>query len=72
MKTVLLVIMIVLIIINSSSFIYGKRKIKNLEVNNENSEELYKKGIRYVIISVVISFVTIIGASIIAIIYFLG
>ena len=72
MKTVLLVIMIVLIIINSCSFIYGKRKIKNLEVNNENSEELYKKGIRYVIISVVISFVTIIGASIIAIIYFLG
>jgi len=68
MKTVLLIIIMGMIIINIVSFIYGKKKIKNLEVNNENSAEKYKEGVKYVVFSVVLSFLTLIGVSVIAII----
>lgn len=72
MKISLIVIIICLIIINIASFIYGKRSIKKLEQGNNNSEEEYKKCIKYMIFSVILSFVTVMGISIIAVIKLIG
>ena len=71
MKTVLLSIVMGMIILNVISFAYGKKKIKNLEINNDNSEEKYKEGMKYVIISLVLTFITLIGVSIVAVLNYL-
>lgn len=67
MKKVLLVILLCMILINISSFIYGKRTLKKLGKTEDNADENYKKGMRYVIFSVVLSFLTIIGITVVAI-----
>lgn len=65
MKGVLLSILMVMIILNVCSFTYGKRIMKKVNVGNE--EENYKKGMKYVVISLIISFITLVGGSLIAI-----
>jgi heme/copper-type cytochrome/quinol oxidase subunit 2 len=72
MKVYLICIIAVMIVLNIISFSYGKSKMKKIEVNEQNSEELYKKGIKYVAISVVLSFLTIIGVTVVAVLNYLG
>lgn len=71
MKIVLLSILMGMILLNLISFAYGKKKLKNLEVNNDNSEEKYKEGIKYVVISVILTFLTLIGVSVVAVLNYL-
>lgn len=67
MKVVLVSVIFVMIAINIICYIYGKKYLKRVQESEENSEENYKKGMRYIIIASVISFLTIVSVSIVAI-----
>lgn len=67
MKKVLIIVLLCIILVNVISFIYGRKSLKKLGKDEENAEENYKKGIKYVISSVVLSFITILAITIIAI-----
>ena len=68
MGKILWIILIILVIANTLSFIYGKKAISSNKSNKSDKEvtdEDYKKGMRYVIFSLIISFLTIILVTII-------
>ncbi|NLK95569.1 MAG: hypothetical protein GX275_10340 [Clostridiales bacterium] len=67
MKIILIIIIGLMILINLGTFIYGKRNMNKLGKDIDNADENYNKGIKYMIISIVVSFLTIIIVSIIAI-----
>ena len=62
---ILWIILIILVIANTICFIYGKKAISSNKSNKEVTDEDYKKGMRYVIFSLIISFLTIILVTII-------
>ena len=65
MKNVYIIILAILILVNIVSFIYGRKVLKKVKDNEkEASEEVYKKGIKYVVFSAILSFLTIIAATI--------
>lgn len=65
MKNVFIIILVVLILINAISFIYGRKFLGNVKSDESKaSEEAYKKGMKYVIFSVILSFTTIIAATV--------
>ena len=72
MKSALIIILAILIIINIGSFIYGKLCLKKLDKSNENADENYKKGIKYVVFSVILSFFTIIAITVLVLINLLA
>lgn len=67
MKIILIIIIGLMILINLGTFIYGKRNMNKLGKDIDNADENYNKGIKYMVISIVVSFLTIIIVSIIAI-----
>ena len=71
MKIVLIAILAVIIIINLASFFYGRTKLRNFGKGEEEDKMNYKKGMRYVVLSVILSFLSIIIATILVIIKFL-
>ena len=65
MKNVYIIILAILILVNIVSFIYGRKVLKKVKDNEkEASEEVYTKGIKYVVFSAILSFLTIIAATI--------
>lgn len=68
MDKVLILIIVLLIIVNIVLFIYGKRKLNEIKKNENAKDEDYKKGMKYIILSSAVSFLTIILIIIMAII----
>ncbi|MBU5488717.1 hypothetical protein KQI77_11325 [Clostridium sp. MSJ-8] len=68
MKTILIAILAVVIIINLISFFYGRTKLRNFGKGEEEDKMNYHKGMRYVVLSVILSFLSIIIATILVII----
>lgn len=65
MKNVYIIILVVLILINVISFVYGRKVLANVRSDEgKASEEAYKKGMKYVIFSAILSFTTIIAATV--------
>lgn len=69
MRYALIAIIFILIFTNLFFVIKGKRYASNISKDEEVSEEEYKKGMRYFVTAAILSFVTIMIISIVAIIY---
>ena len=67
MKGILVSIIGVLIIVNLVCVYFGKKKIKNVGDNGEVSDEDVKKGMKYMIFAAILSFLTVLAISIVAI-----
>lgn len=67
MKILLISIIFVMIAINLSLYIYGRRISKRVGKSEEENEALSKKAMKFTIISMICSFATIIIVSILAI-----
>lgn len=67
MKIILVSIIAVMILINLICVYYGKKNIKKVNENGDVSEADYKKGMKYMIFAAVLSFVTIIIISVVAV-----
>lgn len=68
MIKILYAILILLILINIISFIYVRIHFRKLNKNNKGTEEDYEKIKKYLIFSVILSFVTILFITTVAII----
>ena len=67
MKFILISIIFIMIAINISLYIYGRKISKMVGESEEENEALRKKTMKFTIISMICSFVTIIIVSIVAI-----
>lgn len=67
MNKILIVLIIILIIANIVLFIYGRTKINAIKKIVEANDQDYKKGMKYIVISSLVSFLTVILITIVAI-----
>lgn len=67
MKILLISIIFFMIAINISLYIYGRKISKRVSESEEENEVMSKKAMKFTIISMVCSFITIIVVSILAI-----
>ena len=58
-----------LIIVNFSLFFIGRKHASNISDNEEASDKEFKKGMKYFIAVAIVSFLTIIIISVVAILY---
>lgn len=72
MNKILIILIFILIIVNIVLFIYGKAKVKAIKKNEESTDEDYKNGMKYIIISSLVSFLTVILITIVAILKLLS
>ena len=72
MIKILAIIAIILVLINITSFIYLKIKFKRLNKTQKATEDDYEKIKKYLVFSVILSFVTILFVTTVAIIKLLS
>ncbi len=69
MRYILLGIIFILIFTNLFFVVKGRRYASKISEGTEASEEEYNKGMRYFITAAILSFITIITISVVAILY---
>lgn len=67
MKSVLIALIFVMIGINLICYIYGRKCLKKVQESKEENEAMYKKGMKFIVATTIISFISIITVSVLAI-----
>ena len=67
MDTILIIIMVLLLVVNVVSFILSRKSIKRMNDKNANAGESYSKGMKYVVLSIVTSILSLIVITIVLI-----